>query len=516
MPELETIFAEAVELKDNPEQQREFIEQACKSNTLLKNRVGALIDANRHAASFMSEPAGIVDWQTETPGSSVGERPGDRIGRYELRESLGEGGMGSVFLARQLEPVHRNVALKVIKPGLDTKEVISRFESERQALALMDHPNIARAYDAGATPSGRPFFVMEHVDGKSLSHYCNDHQLSTRQRLELFVPICEAIQHAHQKGIIHRDIKPQNVLVTESSGQSIPKVIDFGIAKATKQPLSDNPTQTRYGQFIGTPAYMSPEQADAGSIDIDTRSDVYSLGATLYELLSGVAPFDEDDLKKKSSAEVFRVIREQVPLQPSAAVSTNKDVAATDIATARRATPQELKTTISGELDWIVMRALEKDRSRRYETAAALADDIRRYLVDEIVEARPPTFGYRLKKFLSRNRWAVIASALVVSTLLIATLISGGFALWALQSLRKAEEQTTIAQGENDTLRSYQGFLDDHIFAQANPLEEPNQDVSLRFILQRAAPANCQPESTASRRRSCRTNDIGTNVPRLG
>lgn len=491
MPELESIFAEAVRLQD-PAQQRDFLDSRCNQDTLLRNRVGALIEANRRAASFMSEPAGLFDLQElEEYGSSdlqpIGEQPGDVIGRYKLIEQIGEGGMGTVFRAQQTEPVRRTVALKVVKPGLDTKEVIARFESERQALALMDHPHIARAYDAGATPSGRPYFVMEYVAGQSISEYCNAQRLSTRERLELFLPICDAIQHAHHKGVIHRDIKPQNVLVTTDAAKPQPKVIDFGIAKATDQRLTDKTLLTRFGQFVGTPAYMSPEQADSTVSDIDTRSDVYSLGATLYELLAGVAPFDVAKLKTKPSEEICRVIREETPLQPSAAISTNRDAAATAVALARRATPDELKSTIRGDLDWIVMRALEKDRERRYATVAALADDVRRHLNHVEVIARPPTWGYRLQKFVARNRLLVATAATVLATLLLATVVSCGFAVWAMQSLSLATRQADIASQEKATLQDYVGFLNNEVFAQANPVEEPNRDVKLRFVLDRAA-----------------------------
>lgn len=488
MPKLETIFAEAVELHD-PVQQRDYIDSACQDNTLLRNRVGALIEANRRAASFMTEPAGIFDLEDfeATTNEPIGEQPGDVVGRYELVEQIGEGGMGTVFLARQTEPVKRNVALKVVKPGLDTKEVVARFESERQALALMDHPHIARAFDAGATPSGRPFFVMEHVQGQSISEYCNDQKLSTRERLELFIPVCEAIQHAHHKGIIHRDIKPHNVLVATANNRAIPKVIDFGIAKATDQRLTEKTLQTRLGQFIGTPAYMSPEQAGMTTVDIDTRSDVYSLGATLYELLTGVAPFDIEELKTKPSQEICRVIREETPVQPSAAISTNKDAKATAVARARRATPAELKSTISGDLDWIVMRALEKDRDRRYATAASLADDIQRYLRNEAIVARPPTIGYQVQKFIARNRLAVASALTVASTLILAACISAAFGVSAMRSRNVAEKQTKIAEREKASLLGVVQFMNNGLFDQANPLEEPNRNVTLRYVLDRAA-----------------------------
>lgn len=479
MHDLESIFAEAVELAD-PRRRAVFLDDACAGNSQLLNRVNDLLSASAKAESFMSEPAGIVKLPGELEADPVGEQPGDHVGRYRLLQQIGEGGMGSVFMAEQEDPVRRRVALKIVKPGLDTKEVIARFESERQALAMMNHPNIARALDAGATPQGRPFFVMELVKGISVTDFCNNEKLTARQRLELFVPICQAIQHAHQKGIIHRDIKPRNVMITLVDGKPIPKVIDFGIAKATDHRLTERTLFTKYGEFIGTPAYMSPEQAELSGIDVDTRSDVYSLGALLYELLAGKPSFDRDQVKPLGHDELRKLIREETPPCPSAAISTLGDIRATTVARARSSTPRELQSQLHGELDWIVMRALEKERARRYETVSAMADDIERYLRHEEVTARPPTRAYRLRKLIARNRIAVTAVTLVLVTLIGATGIS---ALLALRAIR-ANERASV---ETETLQEVVDFINNGLFAQANPHEEPNRNVTLRAVVDRAA-----------------------------
>lgn len=499
MPELESLFAEALEL-DDPAVQQDFLDSACSTDAKLRNRVGALIEANRRAAGFMSEPAGIVNLeefdrsiQTFEPiEEQLGEQPGDRIGRYELLEQVGEGGMGTVFRAQQLQPVQQEVAIKVIKPGLDTQEVIARFASERQALARMNHPHIARAIDAGATASGRPFFAMEFVEGQSLDEYCSRKQLTTQERLRLFIPVCNAIQHAHQKGVIHRDIKPRNILVCERDGHAVAKVIDFGIAKATSHRLSPSPAETRIGQFIGTPAYMSPEQADPSSVDIDTRTDVYSLGATLYELLTGVTPFEQ--LNQKTNDEIRRVICEETPLQPSAAVSTHRNAGVTEFATQCRQTPDRLRTTIRGDLDWIVMQSLEKHPDRRYPTAIALANDLQRYLANQTVEARPPTTAYRMQKFVSRNRLAVVCAGIVTLSLVLATVISAQFGIWALESKREAQEQTKRAHWEQVGLQSVVEFMNQGILAQASPFEQADPNLTVRQALDRAAQRLARPQ----------------------
>ena len=478
--DLESIFSQAVELVD-PDRRADFLDSVCTGEPALRNRVRALLDANKRAESFMEEPAGSLDLADMlSEPDSIGEQPGDRVGRYKLLQKIGEGGMGTVFMAEQEAPVHRKVALKIVKPGLDTKEVIARFESERQALALMSHSHIARVLDAGATVQGRPYFVMELVKGIPVTDYCNEARLSTRERLELFVPICQAIQHAHQKGVIHRDIKPRNVLVTLIDGKPVPKVIDFGIAKAIDHRLTDKTLFTRFGEFIGTPAYMSPEQAALSGIDVDTRSDVYSLGALLYELLTGIPPFDSEQLKTMEHDEMRRFIREATPVQPSDAVGTSGADRATTIAEARRSTLRDLKSQIHGELDWIVMRTLEKERARRYETASALADDILRYLNDEAVVAKPQTLAYRLRKFVARNRVAVLASGAIATTLLVATGVSGWLAVSATAARRAADDEM---RGQREIVE----FMTDSLLAQADPLQEPNRDVKLRTVLDRAA-----------------------------
>jgi serine/threonine protein kinase len=322
-------------------------------------------------------------------------------------------------MADQEEPVRRRVALKVIKLGMDTKSVIARFEAERQALALMDHPNIAKVLDAGCSESGRPYFVMELVKGIKITDYCDQNKLPTRERLRLFAQVCQAIQHAHQKGVIHRDIKPSNILVTLYDGVATPKVIDFGIAKATQQRLTDKTLFTAFEQFIGTPAYMSPEQAEMSSLDIDTRSDIYSLGVLLYELLTGRTPFDAKELLRAGLDEIRRVIREEEPVRPSTRLSTMLAADRTEVATQRQADPAKLTRLLHGDLDWIVMKALEKDRSRRYETANGLALDVQRYLTDEPVVAGPPSSLYRFRKFVRRNKLAFAAVSAVLGTLVV-------------------------------------------------------------------------------------------------
>ena len=310
------------------------------------------------------------------------ESAGAHLGRYKLLEIIGEGGFGTVWMAEQTEPVRRRVALKIIKLGMDTRQVVARFEAERQALALMDHPNIARVFDAGATEVGRPFFVMELVRGVAITEFCDARQLNTRERLELFIPICQAVQHAHQKGVIHRDLKPSNILVTEQDGRPVPKVIDFGVAKAIEEPLTDKTLFTRFHQFLGTPAYMSPEQAGLGGLDVDTRSDIYSLGVLLYELLTGRTPFDPQ-LARAGYERILQTIREQEPPRPSTRLSSLKREDLVAIAGRRREEPEHLHKLVRGDLDWIVLKALEKDRTRRYESANGLAADLRRYLDDE-------------------------------------------------------------------------------------------------------------------------------------
>jgi len=408
----QSIFIEALE-KEDPAERRAFLDRACAADPALRQRLERLLHRHQQAGSFLQPPAFSLG---ATVDEAVSECPGSVIGPYRLMEQIGEGGMGLVFVAEQQQPVRRKVALKLIKPGMDTREVIARFEAERQALALMDHPNIARILDGGATASGRPYFVMELVRGVPVTGFCDENRLTPRERLELFVSVCQAVQHAHQKGIIHRDLKPSNILVTLHDGTPVPKVIDFGVAKAVGQQLTDKTIYTRFAQLIGTPLYMSPEQAEMSGLDIDTRSDIYALGVLLYELLTGTTPFDGERLKTVGFDEIRRIIREEEPPRPSTRMSTLGEAFAT-VSANRRCEPGRLSQLLRGELDWIVMKALEKDRNRRYETASAFAADVQRYLRDEPVLACPPTLGYRLGKMVRRHRSAVLAVSLVVLAL---------------------------------------------------------------------------------------------------
>ena len=379
----------------------------------------------------------------------VTEKVGERIGRYKLLQQLGEGGCGVVYMAEQEEPVRRRVALKVIKLGMDTKSLIARFEAERQALAMMEHANIAKVLDAGATENGRPFFVMELVRGIKITEYCDQNKLTTQERLKLFVQVCQAIQHAHQKGIIHRDIKPSNILVTLHDGVPVPKVIDFGIAKATQGRLTDQTLFTAYEQFIGTPAYMSPEQAELSGLDIDTRSDIYALGVLLYELLTGGTPFDTKELLASGLDKLRCVIREKEPERPSTRLRTMLDANLTTTANHRRTDPPKLIHLIRGDLDWIVMKTLEKDRTRRYETANGLAMDIQRYLNNEPVLARPPSTMYRFQKLLERNKGLFGA----ISAVMLALAVGLGFSVYLLVQERAALKRAVAAEREEAGLR---------------------------------------------------------------
>jgi eukaryotic-like serine/threonine-protein kinase len=416
-PEIMSIFCDALE-RTSAAERAAFLETACGADTALRARIEALLQAHVQAGGFLTDqtsPSAVID-------GPLTERPGTVIGPYKLLEQIGEGGMGLVFVAEQQQPVRRKLALKVIKPGMDTRQVIARFEAERQALALMDHPNIARVVDGGTTPSGRPYFVMELVNGVPIARYCDEHRLTPRQRLELFVPVCQAIEHAHQKGIIHRDIKASNVLVAHYDDRPVPKVIDFGIAKATGDPdglawLTKRTLCTSFGSIVGTLEYMSPEQAGFNQLDIDTRSDIYSLGVLLYELLTGTTPLERKRFCDDQVLELLRTIREDDPPKPSTRLSTAKELA---VLAANRGTELgKLKKLIRGELDWIVMRALEKDRARRYQTANSLATDVQHYLADETVRACPPSAWYRFRKFARRNKGAVAAAVAVTLMVLL-------------------------------------------------------------------------------------------------
>src|SRR5882724_1545436 len=440
------LFAAAIEL---PVAERAaYLDRACSGDVDLRQRVEGLLKEHDDLGDF---PEKRPSKGTAQGGPrAIGEKPGDRIGHYKLLQQIGEGGYGVVYMAEQEAPVRRRVALKIIKPGMDTRSVIAGFEAERQALALMDHPNIARVFEAGATESGRPYFVMELVRGIKITEYCDQHSLATENRLRLFIQVCQAIQHAHQKGIIHRDIKPSNILVTRNlEGAALPVVIDFGIAKATTdQRLTDKTLFTAFEMLIGTPAYMSPEQAALTSLDVDTRTDIYSLGVLLYELLTGSTPFDIKALLKSGLDEIRRVIREQEPVRPSTHLSRLTSADLTTVAQHRHSEAPKLIRAVHGDLDWIVMKALEKDRTRRYETANGMAADLMRHLNNEPVVARPPSKAYRFQKAIRRNKLVFGAATAVVAALVAGIAIS----TWQTVQARKAQRETEAARNDERRL----------------------------------------------------------------
>jgi WD40 repeat protein/serine/threonine protein kinase len=456
--EMLSLFEGAVD-RAAPEERAAFLDQACGDNAELRRRIEALLRAHDQAGGFLLDrsPADNLVWTHRDP---ITELPGTVVGPYKLLEQIGEGGFGVVFMAEQQQPIRRKVALKVVKPGMDTKQVIARFEAERQALALMDHPHIARVFDGGATTAGRPYFVMELVRGIPITDYCDQNHLPVRQRLDLFVSVCQAVQHAHQKGIIHRDLKPSNVLVAEYDEKPMAKVIDFGVAKATGQQLTERTMFTGFGQFVGTLEYMSPEQAKLNALDIDTRSDIYALGVLLYELLTGTTPFDKKRLHQAAFDEVLRIIREEDPPKPSTRISTLAQ-AATTVSTNRKSDPRRLSQSFRGELDWIIMRCLEKDRNRRYETAIGLARDIQRYLHDEPVQACPPSWRYRFGKFV-RKHGKLLATAAAFALLLIMLALGAAVSAWQLAAEKDATSQqlqeTLNAQGQTK-LELYQSLV---------------------------------------------------------
>ena len=415
LSQLEAIFFAALE-KGSPPERAAYLDEACAGDPDCRRRVEKMLAAQAQAGSFLESPAAELDATRDLPG--VSERPGTAVGPYKLLEQIGEGGFGVVFMAEQQKPVRRRVALKVLKPGMDTGQVVARFEAERQALALMDHPHIAKVFDAGSTDTGRPYFVMELVRGVPVTEFCDLNHLPVRQRLELFIAVCQAVQHAHQKGVIHRDLKPSNVLVTLHDGVPVAKVIDFGIAKAMGQQLTERTLFTNFAQMVGTPLYMSPEQAEMSGLDVDTRTDIYALGVLLYELLTGTTPLDKERFKTAGYDEIRRIIREQEPARPSTRVSTLGPAAAT-ISASRQTDPAGLRRLFRGELDWVVMKCLEKDRNRRYETAAALVADVRRFLIDEPVQACPPSAWYRVRKLARRNRRALVTASVLALAALV-------------------------------------------------------------------------------------------------
>ena len=438
----ETIFEAALGMR--PEARGAYLDQTCKDNPGLRQRLEVLLQAHEQADEFMAEPA-AASVETLHIASPLTEKPGDKIDHYKLLQQIGEGGCGVVYMAEQEEPIRRRVAFKVIKLGMDTRQVIARFEAERQALALMDHPNIAKVLDAGATDAGRPYFVMELVRGIRITEYCDQNILATEVRLDLFTQVCHAIQHAHQKGIIHRDIKPSNILVTVNDGVPVPKVIDFGIAKATEQRLTDKTLFTAFEQFIGTPAYMSPEQAEMTSLDIDTRSDIYALGVLLYELLTGHTPFEAKDLVQMGLDEMRRIIREQEPVRPSTRISALREDERTTVARRRQLEAPKLVHQVQGDLDWIVMKCLEKDRTRRYDTATGLANDIGRHLRHEAVSAVAPTFAYQFSRYIRRHRLALAIISAFIALLVVGSVVSTWQAIRATRNAAEAERQAARA-----------------------------------------------------------------------
>ncbi|MCC6676034.1 MAG: serine/threonine protein kinase [Phycisphaerales bacterium] len=512
-PTPKEVFNAAVDLP--PDQRAAYLDRACAGDPALRARAHRLLDAHDAGPEFLGSPtadvahihAGPLGETVTLPASAPGPRetPGTRIGPYKLLQQIGEGGFGSVFMADQERPVQRRVALKIIKLGMDTRQVVARFEQERQALAMMDHPNIAKVLDAGATETGRPYFVMELVKGEPVTDYCDRHHLPIADRLALFAQVCYAVQHAHTKGVIHRDIKPSNVLVSTQDGRAFAKVIDFGIAKATQQRLTEKTLFTEHQQLIGTPEYMSPEQAE-GSLDIDTRTDVYSLGVLLYELLTGTTPFDGRKLRSAAFAEMQRIIREDDPPRPSTRLSQHATLA--DIATRRRVEPARLGPMLRGDLDWVVMKALEKDRARRYETPGALAQDLNHFLSGRPVDAAPPSAGYRASKFIRRHRGPVFAASLIAAALLAGTGLAAMGYVSAVKSRNaevaarlaeqaraaELEQQKTVAEAARAAAESQRrraelvaGFLE-RVLAAADPtIAGTNRDVTVRAVLGDAA-----------------------------
>jgi serine/threonine protein kinase/tetratricopeptide (TPR) repeat protein len=490
---------------ESPDGRRNYLEQVCGADAALHQRVQALLRVHDEDRSFLQAPASSP--LVTTAKEPIREGPGTLIGPYKLLQQIGEGGMGTVFMAEQSQPIQRKVALKLIKPGMDSRQVLARFEAERQALAMMDHVNIARVLDAGATESGRPYFVMELVHGVPITQYCDDNRLTPRERLELFVPVCQAIQHAHQKGIIHRDVKPSNVMVTLYDGKPVAKVIDFGVAKATEQKLTERTLFTQHGTMVGTLEYMSPEQAEMSAVGGDTRSDIYSLGVLLYELLTGSTPLSHKRVKEAAYAEILRRIKEEEPPRPSMRLSDSGEALAS-ISAQRHMEPAKLTKLVRGELDWIVMKTLEKDRNRRYETANAFAADVQRYLCDETVEACRPSAGYKLRKFLRRNKRPVAAGLALIALLVLGTVGTSIGLVWALRAERAATlagEAETQQRQDAETLRdraqaaekqakeeaaiakAVNDFLQNDLLAEAAPEKNPRtKKVTVEEVLGRA------------------------------
>ena len=478
---VQQVFTRAISITDAKEREV-FLPEECGGNGVLLHRVKELLRAFDQPKPYFDQPTdleGTVDAKSDN-----NQRPGNFIaGRYKLLEAIAEGGMGTVWVAEQVSPVKRKVALKLIKPGMDSRQVLARFDAERQALALMDHPNIAKVYDGGVTEQGRPYFAMEYVKGMPLTEYCDQARLPVHERLKLFVPICQAVQHAHQKGIIHRDLKPSNVLICLYDGKPVPKVIDFGLAKAMHQPLTEQTLHTGHGLMLGTPLYMSPEQAENNNLDVDTRSDVYSLGVMLYELLTGTTPLEKAQLKQAALGEILRLIKEVEPPKPSTRVSTSAQRAS--IAAQRSLDPEQLGRSISGDLDWIIMKALDKERNRRYETANGLARDIERFLNQEAVEACPPSASYRIKKQFQKHRVAITTAAAFLLLLTFAAVVSA----WQAVRATRAEY---FASHERDKA----------IANERQALEAKKAESAARVAEQEARQSESQQRSNAELQRS--------------
>lgn len=487
--DIKSIFGKALVI-ESPTDRQVFLDEVCGEDPKLRAEVASLLEAHRARGGLFGDLEPSPDATTDAPAP---DRPGSVIGPYKIVEQIGEGGMGTVWMALQNEPVKRVVALKLIKPGMDSKQVIARFEAERQALALMDHANIARVLDAGTTSAGRPYFVMDLVKGVPITRYCDEYHFTPRQRMELFIPVCQAIQHAHQKGIIHRDLKPSNVLVALYDGTPVPKVIDFGVAKAVGQHLTERTLITGFGAVVGTLEYMSPEQAEINQLDIDTRSDIYSLGVLLYELLAGSPPFTRKELEKAGMMEMLRVIREQEPSKPSTKLSTADGLPT--LAANRGTEPAKLTKLVRGELDWIVMKALEKDRNRRYETANGFAMDVQRYLANEPVIAGPPGAAYRLRKFVRRNQGPVLAASVVLLALIVGVMGTTCGMLRAIDAegatraeANEKDKAKKAAEDEAAIAKAVVDFLQNDLLAQASPEWNPrDRKVTVEEVLRRAA-----------------------------